>query len=457
MSIDYLNRFIKVAWPFAADLLKNEIIQNAKEKADSRGLNLYVSDTSMNMSTVPSFSLSGSNLHLRFPGQGSYTLSTTVERRPTLFYPEIDVYVDIWAEIVLGTDTPATTIHVNVTSDRVGTVADWFINWKSELETEIKNRFSEHLGFFNSARYAPANIPTDVQPELMYGFTELPANKAIDIVLVSDGFTNYNMADFSYIADQFKTKFTTFSNSRTNEPFVSFNSIIRIWKMQVPETDVTNVFHRYVSKYFDTPTQTEKTALANLAKLAATGPLAEAVGMDVLVLMSDRNALGGNARAMAMGGLILLPVSKNSAITDASTLIHELGHSVLGGLADEYIKNEKKYKSKDPKAPNVTTEAPNVSKTHPTKWSNWSLHPEALPTWDINTIKSVEGAYEYKEKIWRPAETCKMNDSSADIAFCAVCREAITRKIRSRLGGGSLLYEIEEVGTLEENLVNISV
>jgi len=455
MAINYLNRFLATAWPFAADLLKNEIIQNAKQKADDRGLNLYVSDTSMNMSVAPAFSLSGTDLHLRFPGHGTYTLSTTVEKRPTFWYPEIDLSVSIWAEMVFTTGLPKIDIHVDVSSDTGGEIADWITGWKGDLESQVRQGFKEHLGFFNSARYAPANIAAVQQPELIYGFAELEKDKAVDIVLVSDGFTASNMADFSFIADQFKTKFTTETSSRVNEPFLSFSSVMRIWKMQVPETDVTNIAHRYMAKYFDDPTQTDKTALANLAKLAATGPLAEAVGMDVLVLMADRNAIGGNARAMTMGGLIMLPVSKNSAAADASILIHELGHSVLGGLADEYVKNDKTYRSKEPAAPNVTVDRPTANKTHPVKWTNWLLHPEALPVWDHNKIKSVEGAYEYKLGIWRPADTCKMNDSNADIAFCAVCREAITRRVRKLLGQGSFLVEIEDLGTHEVNRVNI--
>ena len=131
----------------------------------------------------------------------------------------------------------------------------------------------------------------------------------------------------------------TASASRGNEPYYSFRSVIRIWKMEVPSAVPGHLSHRIVTGYFDAPSGSRKTALANLARLAQIGLKAEAVDPDVVVFMSDRATFGGDARAMAMGSVVMLPVSGASADGDAGALLHEIGHSTLGNLADEYIED----------------------------------------------------------------------------------------------------------------------
>src|SRR3712207_6057596 len=79
MALDYLQRgFLGTVWPQAVDLLSNEIIHNAFVDADRRGFDLRVSDTSLNMSALPLFSLLNGQLKLRMPGTGSYGFRTRV-------------------------------------------------------------------------------------------------------------------------------------------------------------------------------------------------------------------------------------------------------------------------------------------------------------------------------------------------------------------------------------------
>lgn len=448
MAIDYLNRFLHKAWPFASGLLENEIMHNAKVKANNRGLNLHVWETELDLSATPAFTLSGTTLKLRFPAQGSYHFDGRVEKEiPYMINPEVSVYLDIWAEMTFGTGQPAIDIHVNAGGNWAGELLDWVNGWEGDLEEQIRNDFKEHLGFFTSGRYDPSAVVTSFAPELMYGIPELDNDKAIDIVLVSDGFTAGNINDFNTVAEAFKNKLTTFTNTRVNEPFLSFDSVIRIWKIHSPATNPSR--NRVVVKYHDVISNTEKTALANLLQMATTGPKAESVGMDLIVFMTDRSTLGGDARAMAMGNLVMLPVSANSAAQDASTLIHELGHTILGNLRDEYVKNPIEYRGNEPKAPNITLQKRNNNLTQPAKWAKWMQAPAKLPSWDHNPVKTVEGAGEYKLRLYRPAETCKMKESSAEIAFCAVCREALTRGIRTILGRESFLIEIMNMNTNE--------
>jgi hypothetical protein len=455
MAIDYLNRFLQKAWPYASALLKNEIIHNAKVKAQEKGLDLHVWETELDLSAPPAFSLSGSTLKLRFPAQGSYHFDGRVEKPiPYFFNPEISVYLAIWAEMTFGTGQPVISIHVDAEGNWAGDALDWLNGWEGDLESQIKKDFAEHLGFFSSGRYNPSTITTNTPPELIHGFRDLENNKAIDIVLVSDGFTASKMEDFDAVAETFKNKLTTFTNTRVNEPFLSFDSVIRIWKLHALATNPA--LNRVVTRYHDLVSNTEKTALANLAQLATIGPKAESVGMDVIVFMSERTTMGGDARAMAMGNLIMLPISKSSADKDASILIHELGHTNLGGLGDEYVKKDIAYRSKEPNNPNITLQKPNANLTQPVKWARWMQNPGKLPAWDHNPIKTVEGAAEYKFRLYRPAEKCKMNDSSGEVAFCAVCREALTRGIRRVLGKEAFLIEIMNTSTNVTNRIQIN-
>ena len=236
MSMAYLNRgFIRPAWTHAADLLANEIIHGAWEDADKEGLHLHESQTTMNMTAVPAFTMAGSNLKLRFPGTGSYTLSTYVEKHID-GVPDIgtSVSVSLWAEMTIGTGAPAVDVHVDVDSGLLGDIADWTTGWEDDLKERIKVGFGKHLGFFSTVRYDSSIALALPNPELVSEFAELDPQKAIDIVLVSDGFTASNMNDFRVVVDAFRTRLTTSAASHMNEPYFSFDTVIRIWKIEVP-------------------------------------------------------------------------------------------------------------------------------------------------------------------------------------------------------------------------------
>ncbi|HVG98009.1 MAG TPA: beta/gamma crystallin-related protein [Chloroflexota bacterium] len=343
MSTDYLHRgFIDTVWPQATDLLSNEIVHGAWLDADKQGFDLHVSETSLDMAALPRFTLASGQLKLRFPGTGSYRFKTHVVRPLPGPIPDVGTTVTakLSAEMTIdNVEEPVVNVGVGLDSGPVGDVADWFTSWEDELKGRVRQGFGARLGFFSTARYDTSVAVTVSAPELVYGDTGLDSRKSIDIVLVSDGFTTANMGQFRTVVEAFTTQLTTASASRGNEPYYSFRSVIRIWKMEVPSAVPGHLSHRIVTGYFDAPSGSRKTALANLARLARIGLKAEAVDPDVVVFMSDRATFGGDARAMAMGSVVMLPVSGASADGDASVLLHEIGHSTLGNLADEYIED----------------------------------------------------------------------------------------------------------------------
>jgi hypothetical protein len=236
-------------------------------------------------------------------------------------------------------------------------------------------------------------------PELVYGPAGLEPRKAIDIVLVSDGFTAASMSQFRTVVEAFKSQLTTFTSSHGNEPYFSFRSAIRIWKMEVPSAVPGHLSHRVVTGYDDVPSGSRKTALANLERLGRIGLKAETVDADVLVFMSDRATFGGAARAMAMGSVVMLPVSGSSAAADGRLDFADRTSSitVLAGTWRGYHDKDfgepyssvlgpglyrdlaPSYHGKEPQAPNVTAEKPSAAGAAPRKWARWAQNPTMRP------------------------------------------------------------------------------
>jgi hypothetical protein len=156
MSIDDLQRgFIDSVWPQAIDLLSNEIIHSAWADAAKRGLDVHVSETSLNMAVLPRFRRTGGKLAWRLPGAGTYRFRTHVARPLPGPMPDATTTVtaNLSAEMTVDNlDQPMVNVAVSLDSGPIGDVADWFTNWQDELNVRIKHGFGAHLGFFSTAR-----------------------------------------------------------------------------------------------------------------------------------------------------------------------------------------------------------------------------------------------------------------------------------------------------------------
>ncbi len=161
-----------------------------------------------------------------------------------------------------------------------------------------------------------------------------------------------------------------------------------------------------------------------VAKMYEYGALANA---DEIVLISNTR------RASGFAGLYVSVVTTFDTNRQQfpNVAVHELGHS-FGVLGDEYQAEGDACLFNEPRVPlpaNIASE--------PTgnmfKWDRWFMGPTPIPTpaaeKDEYPIGAYLGAYNCDD-LYRPAHSCKMNGDESD-AFCAVCREQVTRRMYS--------------------------
>lgn len=126
---------------------------------------------------------------------------------------------------------------------------------------------------------------------------------------------------------------------------------------------------------------------------------------------------------------------KWAAMTSASgwdTAAHEMGHA-WGNLGDEYVvPGDKCLFFMGAIAPNLSYRQ---LKTSNVKWSGWLDSTLPIPTPDEPGYLGkvgffAGGAGGCKKLVYRPTQTCKMEDSSQD--FCPVCKEHMIHRIYDR-------------------------
>jgi hypothetical protein len=462
--VAYLNeRFLPAMWPFVQDFLSNQIIHSAYWDTEaSEGCGLDIPDTTLDMDALPAFRVGDAGTLLaRFPGNGVYALKTEISTVIDVGL-QIDFSLEFDITNAASNGVPDVVVHTNRPLIGEGKARDIRDGVLSHLDTE------KPLRFFESLRWDPAApvLPDALPLELVAGFTELDNRNAIDIFLVADGYERNDLPDFDALAVEVATKLRTPDPAtQVPEPYASFQSAVRVWKIRNYTGDRNDRLQRVVVSYDDPMTATTKSSLSSLSRLARVGLFARAAGADAVVFLSKSQPgiLGDQARAISFGGVVLLPVSSSST-TVATTLVHELGH-IFGGLADEYEESDpvhqgQFYKAKEPQNANVTTlrtvlltpeelnDAPASIRTafeFPLKWAFWSdrgaLVSQGPRAGTPVPRGGLVGGYYFHKGILRPTENCKMRLADSEVPFCPVCREAITDGLRAALIGSSALIE----------------
>jgi hypothetical protein len=271
-------------------------------------------------------------------------------------------------------------------------------------------------------------------------FGAAPRNRAFNVVLLAEGFTNTQQNDFNNAC-------TTFVNNfQVIPPFDGLQSGINIFRVNVASTDsgaddpvVTDGGTGATARtYFDASfggNNIRRLLICNqtTALQVASTQVPEFTVVLVVVNSTIHGGSGGSVGTYSL------------AESATEIAIHEMGHTAFG-LADEYAyyaggneTGRDRHPPIEPSEPNVTIN----SDRNTLKWA-WAVAPTTLlPTMSnpncsqvdnrsspvaSGTVGLFEGAHYYHCGAYRPEHTCKMQ--SLGSPFCRVCRQVISNRIR---------------------------
>jgi hypothetical protein len=250
----------------------------------------------------------------------------------------------------------------------------------------------------------------------IHGEKEL--NKAVDVAIIAEGYTQYEIDKFLSDANRFTHFFLNtapFNAYKEHFNFFAVKSIspesgtdlpgLEIYKETVADTR----FYTFDSERYLTSTSYHK-----CMDLTANVP------HDQIIILVNSDKYGG-------GGIFnhFSVVSSDHYLSEI-VLTHEFGHA-FGGLADEYYTSSTAYIQH----PDLRFELvePNVTNlvNFEIKWENMLNDDTPIPTPDTEKYDNILGVFEggrYLEKgIYRPARNCRMKSNTAD--FCPVCQKVL--------------------------------
>ncbi|MCE0485875.1 M64 family metallopeptidase [Ornithinimicrobium sediminis] len=426
------------------------------------------SATTMDLTSEPSARPGAEVVEAHFPSAGSdrYTFTTHIRALGPVLGKVVRFRVTVGLRLTVrfsAAGEPEVVVHEpTVDTNRRGEfVNDKLRAWKDDIKAQLNDSdLTEELGFLGQARY-DAEAARTASPELVVPDRKLLTD-GVNVVLVADGFQDSELDTFHDYVDAARRRLYEPNDDHVHEPFHSFTSGLHLWTL-VPERPDDTDHSDAASKARDDVVvgvhhdgDSHRTTLGNLARLAAIGRSAQRSisGPVILVFVAnhagdpfaDARKDGARARAMAMGNVVMHPTS-TSADHWAETLLHELGHTTLGYLADEYVEDnraDEEYRGQTRAAANLM--GPDRGQD---KWQRWRTGTDVLPAWNAFPVEETEGAGYFGSKIWRPAARCAMqthqDDQKPEFAqFCPVCREALTSGVREAMGLDEFLVEVSD-------------
>ena len=255
-------------------------------------------------------------------------------------------------------------------------------------------------------------------------FTNGPTTNRINVVVLSEGYTSSQLAQFLVDAR------VAVSNLLAVAPYNEYSNYFNAYAISVASaqsgsdhyTPTINLVDTYFNSTYDSyGTQ----RLITIPPNDRDGAYADGEGKvdallqslmpeyDLVILLVNDTQYGGS------GGVTLISSLNSSA---AEIVRHESGHT-FANLADEYTTA---YPGWVPvEKPNATTET-NYSLI---KWGPWIDGGTPIPTPQTSAYAQVVGVFqgaEYQTTGWyRPKLDCKMNHLNTN--FCEVCREQLVK------------------------------
>jgi hypothetical protein len=269
-------------------------------------------------------------------------------------------------------------------------------------------------------------------------FGSAPRNRAFNVVLLAEGFTNAQQNDFNNACTAFVNAF------RATPPFDELAPAINVFRVNVSSTDsgaddptAGGGTGATVRTYFDATfggNNIRRLLVCNATTVlqVAAAQVPEFTTAIVVVNSTIYGGSGGSIGTYSLAG----------GATEIA--IHEMGHTAFG-LADEYPyyaggneTGHDHHPAGEPSEPNVTTNA----NRNTLKWGWAVAAATAIPTMSNpncaqvdgrastvpgGTVGLFEGAHYYHCGAFRPEYDCKMR--ALGVPFCRVCRQVIWNRI----------------------------
>lgn len=247
--------------------------------------------------------------------------------------------------------------------------------------------------------------------------------KAVDVVLLPDGYTAAEMDKFKEDCRKFAEGLFTFSPYKEQKQKFNIRAVLAPSQQSGADIPGENVWKNTAlnsSFYtFDTERYIMTYDNKSLRDMAANAPY------DFIYIIANTDKYGGGAIYNHYG----LSVAGNDLY--AKVYVHEFGHLFLG-LGDEYVGGAA-YSDLYP----VDVEPWEVNLTtlvdFDSKWKDLIKKGTPIPTPVDKKNANKTGVYEgggYVSKgVYRPRPNCLMNSFSVD-DFCPVCHRAIEKQIR---------------------------
>ena len=286
-----------------------------------------------------------------------------------------------------------------------------------------KGNFEERFTY----AFEPDNYFISPERRLMYpmfdAYISSPPEKAVDIVVLPEGYTEAEMGKFINDCVEFsKTLFSFHPYDKYSDRF-NIRGILAPSKQSgsdIPADSVWSNTLMSTSFYtFDSERYNMTFDNKSVRDLAANAPY------DQIYILVNSTKYGGGAIYNYYS------VSVNSNRSAAKIFIHEFGHG-FAGLGDEYYNSEVAYSEfypldVEPWEPNLTTRV-----NFDSKWGHLLDPATPVPTPMTeeyrNTLGVFEGGGYASEGVYRPAYDCLMNSFAVD-QFCGCCQEAIEKMI----------------------------
>ncbi len=271
--------------------------------------------------------------------------------------------------------------------------------------------------------------PSLAQPALHPILSHGPASNRLNVVLLAEGYTSTQLADFLVHATN------AVSALLSHAPYQEYQNYLNAYAISVASNE-SGSDHPHRNEYHDTYFNS---AFVNLEDNYITIPpdstgqgkvdalletLMPECGLPIL-LVNDGNqgASDGDSRIVIVSQAA---VAHEVYSGEPYFLTHETAH-VLASLGDEYDTPYPGFP--DIEEPNTTQETNRLL----IKWNAWIAPATPVPTpasYGDGVVGLFEGAHYHAKGWYRPQLTCTMGFSG--VHFCAVCSEALILAIHEK-------------------------